>query len=301
MVLVRVLSNLSHLLPEPLKFNKYIHFSPILTHFRILSLSSIPSFSCETQPESVCSTVPTMAFPLVDADYLKEVDKTRRDLRALIASKNCAPIMLRLAWHDAGTYDKNTKTGGPNGSIRNDEELAHGANSGLKIALDFCEEVKAKHPKITYADLFQLAGVVAVEVTGGPTIDFVPGRKGKAHSNRSGFDGPWTKEPLKFDNTYFVELLKGETEGLLKLPTDNALLDDPAFRPFVELYAKDEDVFFKDYAVAHKKLSELGFSPGGAKVAPKDGTVLAQSAVGVVVAAAVVFLSYMYEVHKRSK
>ncbi|CAN1276532.1 L-ascorbate peroxidase 3 [Linum perenne] len=326
MVLVRVLSNLSHLLPEPLKFNKYIHFSPILTHFRILSLSSIPSFSCETQPERVCSTVPTMAFPLVDADYLKEVDKTRRDLRALIASKNCAPIMLRLAWHDAGTYDKNTKTGGPNGSIRNDEELAHGANSGLKIALDFC-------------------GVVAVEVTGGPTIDFVPGRKdskispkegrlpdakqgsihlkdvfhrmglsdkdivalsgghtlGKAHSNRSGFDGPWTKEPLKFDNTYFVELLKGETEGLLKLPTDNALLDDPAFRPFVELYAKDEDVFFKDYAVAHKKLSELGFSPGGAKVAPKDGTVLAQSAVGVVVAAAVVFLSYMYEVHKRSK
>lgn len=37
---------------------------------------------------------------------------------------------------------------------------------------------------ITYASLFskwllnvQLAGVVAVEVTGGPTIDFVPGRK----------------------------------------------------------------------------------------------------------------------------
>ena len=27
------------------------------------------------------------------------------------------------------------------------------------------------------ADCLQLAGVVAVEVTGGPTIDFVPGRK----------------------------------------------------------------------------------------------------------------------------
>jgi len=25
--------------------------------------------------------------------------------------------------------------------------------------------------------VFQLAGVVAVEITGGPTIDFVPGRK----------------------------------------------------------------------------------------------------------------------------
>ncbi|XP_010526895.1 PREDICTED: L-ascorbate peroxidase 3, peroxisomal [Tarenaya hassleriana] len=285
-----------------------------------------------------------MAATVVDAEYLKEIDKARRDLRALIASKNCAPIMLRLAWHDAGTYDAKTKTGGPNGSIRNEEEFTHGANSGLKIALDLCEAVKGKHPKISYADLYQLAGVVAVEVTGGPDISFVPGRKdsnvcpkegrlpdakqgvrhlrdifhrmglsdkdivalsgghtlGRAHPERSGFDGPWTQEPLKFDNSYFVELLKGESEGLLKLPTDNALLDDPAFRGYVELYAKDEDAFFRDYAESHKKLSELGFnpSPSGAK-AVADTTVLAQSAVGVVVAAAVVVVSYFYELRRR--
>lgn len=127
-----------------------------------------------------------MAFPVVDAEYLKEIEKARRDLRALISSKNCAPIMLRLAWHDAGTYDVNTKTGGPNGSIRNDEELQHGANSGLKIAIDLCEPVKQRHPKITYADLYQLAGYVAVEVTGGPTIDFVPGRKDSKVSPNEG-------------------------------------------------------------------------------------------------------------------
>lgn len=34
------------------------------------------------------------------------------------------------------------------------------------------------------------------------------------------------------------ELLKGESEGLLKLPSDTALLDDAEFRKFVELYAK---------------------------------------------------------------
>lgn len=289
-----------------------------------------------------------MAEPVVvDAAYLKEVEKARRDLRALISSKNCAPIMLRLAWHDAGTYDVNTKTGGPNGSIRNEHELNHGANNGLKIAINFCEEVKAKHPKITYADLYQLAGVVAVEVTGGPTIDFVPGRKdsvespeegrlpdakqggphlkdifyrmglsdkdivalsgghtlGKAHADRSGFDGPWTREPLKFDNSYFVELLKGESEGLLKLPTDNALLEDPAFRSYVELYAKDEESFLKDYAESHKKLSELGFTPSSfsLKEAVKSSTILAQSAVGVAVAAAVVILSYLYEVRRKTK
>ncbi|PON89361.1 Ascorbate peroxidase [Trema orientale] len=270
-----------------------------------------------------------MAAPNVDAEYLKEIEKARRDLRALISSKTCAPIMLRLAWHDAGTYDVKTKTGGPDGSIRNQKELQHNANNGLKIAVDLCEEVKAKHPKITYADLYQLAGVVAVEVTGGPTIDFVPGRKdssespeegrlpdakqgashlrtvfyrmglsdkdivalsgghtlGRAHQERSGFDGPWTNDPLKFDNSYFVELLKGDSKGLLKLPTDKALVEDPVFRRYVELYAEVEDVFFADYAASHKKLSELGFkqrgSSGGLK--PKAIGVAVSIAVAIVV------------------
>jgi L-ascorbate peroxidase len=39
-----------------------------------------------------------MAAPLVDAEYLRQIDRARRALRALIASKGCAPIMLRLAY-----------------------------------------------------------------------------------------------------------------------------------------------------------------------------------------------------------
>lgn len=34
------------------------------------------------------------------------------------------------------------------------------------------------------------------------------------------------------------ELLKENSEGLLRLPTDKVLVEDPVFRPFVELYAK---------------------------------------------------------------
>ncbi|MBA0793115.1 hypothetical protein Gohar_017547, partial [Gossypium harknessii] len=119
-----------------------------------------------------------MAFPVVDTEYHKEIEKARRDLRALIAFNNCAPIMLRLAYffffflsflesatsimrrksnseeivqkdqinrkNEAKeydylrTYDVSTKTGGPNGSIRNEEEYTHGSNTGLKIAIDFC-------------------------------------------------------------------------------------------------------------------------------------------------------------------
>ncbi|KAF1873544.1 hypothetical protein Lal_00027582 [Lupinus albus] len=309
-----------------------------------------------------------MAKPVVDKDYLKEIDKARRHLRALISSRNCAPLMLRLAWHDAGTYDDKTKTGGPNGSIRNVQELNHSANKGLQKAVQFCghhsslflsvciihicfspcltaplfrsrtEEVKTKHPKVSYADLYQLAGVVAVEVTGGPTIDFIPGRKdsldsppegrlpdakqgashlrdiffrmgltdkdivalsgghtlGKAHLERSGFDGQWTRDPLKFDNSYFVELLKADSKDLLKLPTDKALVEDPKFRQYVELYATDEDIFLKDYAVSHKKLSQLGFIL-------KTRSTLAQGAIAIVIATTVVILGYLLEVNKKTK
>lgn len=43
-------------------------------------------------------------------------------------------------WHDAGTYDAKTKTGGADGSIRNQKELNHKANDGIKVAVDFCGE-----------------------------------------------------------------------------------------------------------------------------------------------------------------
>jgi hypothetical protein len=36
----------------------------------------------------------------------------------------------------------------------------------------------------------------------------------------------------------YSELLKGDSEGLLKLPTDKVLVEDPEFRRYVEQYAK---------------------------------------------------------------
>ena len=106
------------------------------------------------------------AYPTVSEEYKAAIDKCKRKLRALIAEKNCAPIMVRIAWHSAGTYDVKTKTGGPFGTMRYGAELAHGANSGLDIAVRLLEPIKEQFPIITYADLYQLAGVVAVEVTG---------------------------------------------------------------------------------------------------------------------------------------
>jgi L-ascorbate peroxidase len=67
---------------------------------------------------------------------------------------------------------------------------------------------------------------------------------------------------------------------------------------------QDEDAFFKDYAESHKKLSELGFTPRSTASAKSDlptGAVLAQSAFGVAVAAAVVIAGYLYEASKKAK
>jgi hypothetical protein len=48
-------------------------------------------------------------------------------------AKGCGPILIRLAWHDAGTYDQVTKTGGPRASMRFAPESGHGANAGFVI------------------------------------------------------------------------------------------------------------------------------------------------------------------------
>ncbi|ESW29858.1 hypothetical protein PHAVU_002G104700 [Phaseolus vulgaris] len=251
----------------------------------------------------------------VDEEYLSEIEMARRQLRSFITNNKCAPLMLQLAWNDAAT-------GGPNASIR--FITKHEAFKDLEKAVEYCEIVKAKLKlkKVSYADLYQLAGVVAIEVTQGPTIDFVPGRKdlnesprvqirflngeedarslrrkfsrmglsedkdivvlcgghtltrsmypkvpmretpeGETHKDSSKFDErKWTKDPLKFDNSYFKELLS-KGASFSRLPIDNALVEDQIFRHYVERYAKDEDIFFKEYAISHKKLSELGFDP----------------------------------------
>eukprot|EP01126_Amoeba_proteus_P057398 TRINITY_DN7302_c0_g2_i2.p1 TRINITY_DN7302_c0_g2~~TRINITY_DN7302_c0_g2_i2.p1 ORF type:complete len:344 (-),score=60.72 TRINITY_DN7302_c0_g2_i2:206-1237(-) len=99
---------------------------------------------------------------------------------------------------------------------------------------------------------------------------------GRCHRVRSGYDGPWTKNPLKFDNLYFKNLLymdwtpkkwdgplqyENESGELMMLPTDLCLIQDPKFRGFVELYAKDEKLFFADFAKTYAKLLSLGTKP----------------------------------------
>ncbi|KAI0854244.1 heme peroxidase [Daldinia vernicosa] len=231
------------------------------------------------------------------------------------------PVLVRLAWHASGTYDKETGTGGSNGAtMRFSPEGDHGANAGLKHARDFLEPVKAKFPWISYSDLWIIGGIAAIQEMQGPVIPFRPGRQdgdaaactpdgrlpdgakgtphlrdifyrmgfndqeivalagahalGRCHTDRSGYDGPWTFSPTVLTNDYYRLLLEEKwqlrkwdgpkqyedvkTKSLMMLPADYALIQDKATKPWVEKYAKDNDLFFKDFAAAVTKLFELG-------------------------------------------
>jgi len=100
---------------------------------------------------------------------------------------------------------------------------------------------------------------------------------GRMHTDRSGFEGPWTNAPTTFSNEFFRLLLEEQwtprkwngpkqftdkSGTLTMLPADLAFVIDVDFRKYVEIYAKDEQKFFNDFAQAFSKLLELGVPNG---------------------------------------
>ncbi|KDQ55746.1 hypothetical protein JAAARDRAFT_37172 [Jaapia argillacea MUCL 33604] len=231
------------------------------------------------------------------------------------------PVLVRLAWHASGTYDKETGTGGSNyATMRFEPEAKHGANNGLNIARDIMEGVKKEFPWISYGDLWTLGGVCAIQEMSGPKIPWRPGRidgfateatpdgrlpdasqgadhlrsifyrmgfndqeivalsgahaLGRCHTDRSGFDGPWTFSPTTVTNDYFKllfderwiwkkwsgpkQLVDKKTGTLMMLPTDYVLTQDKSFKKFAKAYADDQDLWFKDFSKAVSTLFELG-------------------------------------------
>jgi cytochrome c peroxidase len=96
---------------------------------------------------------------------------------------------------------------------------------------------------------------------------------GRCYPDRSGYSGPWTNAEWTFSNEYFRQLIENKwtlkkwngpeqyedpTGKLMMLPADMAFIWDPEFKKYVEIYAKDENLFFKDFAAAFQKLTENG-------------------------------------------
>ncbi|MBA0625898.1 hypothetical protein Godav_003646 [Gossypium davidsonii] len=297
-------------------------FSPLSSHFSphqrrsAVHVSSSRGFGTVASPKCAAS----------NPDQLKSA---REDLKRLLNSQFCHPILVRLGWHDAGTYNKNIEEwpqrGGANGSLRFEVELKHAANAGLVNALSLIQPIKDKYSDhnlgIAYASFFRhryqcirlclclettnLIAFLCCSDAGPPSpadhlrevfyrmglndkeIVALSGAHtlGRSRPERSGWgkpetkytkDGPgtpggqsWTVQWLKFDNSYFKDIKAKRDEDLLVLPTDAVLFEDSSFKVYAEKYAEDQETFFKDYAEAHAKLSNLG-----AKFDPPEGIVL---------------------------
>ncbi|CAA0809955.1 L-ascorbate peroxidase T- chloroplastic [Striga hermonthica] len=153
-----------------------IRSSPVLTRRLLQQKSTLRGFSFSSR--RICYS--TVASPKCAASVPEQVKSAREDIKELLKTKFCHPIMVRLGWHDAGTYNKNIeewpKRGGANGSLRFEIELNHGANAGLVNALKLLQPIKDKYSSVTYADLFQLASATAIEEAGGPKIPMKYGR-----------------------------------------------------------------------------------------------------------------------------
>ncbi|XP_059630731.1 probable L-ascorbate peroxidase 6, chloroplastic/mitochondrial isoform X2 [Cornus florida] len=151
---------------------KSLRSSPLISHLFLHQKRSSVHVSA-----SGFSTVASPTCFASDPDQLKSA---REDIKELLKTKFCHPLLVRLGWHDAGTYNKNIKEwpqrGGANGSLRFEIELKHAANAGLVNALKLLQPIKEKYSTLTYADLFQLASATAVEEAGGPKIPMRYGR-----------------------------------------------------------------------------------------------------------------------------
>lgn len=123
-----------------------------------------------------------------------DYNAVRKEIENLLDDPNkedtWGPVIVRLAWHASGTYSQFDHTGGSNGAtMRFCPESRHAANNGLKIARDILENVKRKFPEISYADLWVLASIVAIEHMGGPSIKFTPGRTDAPNGASAAPDG----------------------------------------------------------------------------------------------------------------
>lgn len=120
-----------------------------------------------------------------EANDIKQINlrSIRNDIKEVLKDRNhddgsYGPLLIRFAWHNSGTYCKETNTGGSNGStMRFDIETNDPENAGLGKAKKLLEPIVQKYSWLSVADIWILSGYVAIEAMGGPSIPFSIGRK----------------------------------------------------------------------------------------------------------------------------
>ncbi|GMH00178.1 hypothetical protein Nepgr_002017 [Nepenthes gracilis] len=142
------------------------------------------------------------------SEFLSSIKRTLST--AITGNPDLISPILTLALNDAMTYDKGTKSGGPNGSIRFSSEINRPENKGLSAALNLLEETKkeidsySKGGPIAFADLIEYAAQTAIKATFlAAAIRKCGGNeeKGKLLYTAYGSNGQWAQFDKQFGRT----------------------------------------------------------------------------------------------------
>nr|AII99883.1 peroxidase [Cicer arietinum] len=257
----------------------------------VLCIATLP---CLLPLTHIFASLPANAISVTPAtnEYLRIKQEVRK-----VLSKGKAAGVLRLVFHDAGTFQIDDTTGGMNGSIV--YELERPENAGLKksVLQKAKTQIDAIHP-VSWADIISVAGAEAVEVCGGPAIQVRLGRQDSLGPDSEGklpeetLDASGLKKcfqkkgfstqelvalsgahtlgskgfgsPTSFDNSYYKVLLEkpwissGGMPSMIGLPSDHALVEDDECLRWIKNYADNENMFFEDFRNAYVKLVNSG-------------------------------------------
>ena len=206
------------------------------------------------------------AFKSLDYQALKN------DLTALMTDSqpwwpadygHYGPFFIRMAWHAAGTYRTADGRGGANSGQQRFAPLNSWPDNGnLDKARRLLWPIKQKYGnKISWADLFILAGNVAIESMGGPVFGFGGGRADVFEPERDiywGSEDKWVNEGVqtRIDPDKGMEAIEGPLAAI-QMGLIYVNPEGPGGNPDPLLSARDIKETFHRMAMNHEETVAL--------------------------------------------